>query len=245
MKILTDPRHNLMTHRYEDAAKWFLRMRETNNWSHGLYTYIAGICYAELSRHSNDLPEQSSEYASKANQLLESVPSLIGKRKATGGRRIPFEQFVERKFKRFKSRAGTAPIVEGITGPVSEEVMYLLCNGQKRMGANDLEKSWKSLELWSDIEGNEEELIALEFMRSVVDRNAGRLDDARERLERRVIADSLNKRVPLGSNDWVAGYTYYEVCHIIWFVLLTIDGGDKLAAEEARRRNQRMVETSN
>lgn len=200
-------RHYLMTHQYENAATWFIHMCETNNWSHGLYTYIAGICYAELSRHN---PNQH-DYAHKASTLLERVPSLLQKRKSFGGKRIPFEQFVERKINRFKSRAGTKPIVEGVTGPVTEELTYLLCNGQKRMKENELEKSWQSLELWSSFGCEEEEVFAMELMKSVVDRNAGRLEAAWERIELKVISEGLNKKVPLGINDWIAGFAYYEV----------------------------------
>ena len=196
-----------MTHRYEDAAIWFLRMCGKNNWSHGLYTYIAGICYAQLSRQHS-----SPEYLEKATELLDSVPNLLQKRKSFGGKRVPFEQFVEKKLTRFKSRAGTdASIVDGIRGPVTEELVYLLCNGQKRMGATDLGKSWESLELWGFVECGEEEIIAIEFMKSVVDRNTGRLEVARERIENKVIRAGLNKRVPLGCNDWIAGFAYYEV----------------------------------
>jgi hypothetical protein len=36
------------------------------------------------------------------------------------------------------------------------------------------------------------------------------LDDAQNRLETKIIGDVLNKKVPLGCNDWVAGFAYYE-----------------------------------
>ena len=94
---------------------------------------------------------------------------------------------------------------------MTEELVYLLCNGQKRMGEKELTKSWESLELWSCEECDGEETIAMEFMRSVIDRNAGRLEVARERIESKVIGDGLSKRVPLGCNDWISGFAYYEV----------------------------------
>lgn len=152
-----------------------------------------------------------SEFEEKANQLLDSVPNLLlDKRKPFGGKRIPFEQFVENKLDRFKHRAAGSPIVEGIAGPVTQEAIYLLCNGQKRMGKLELEKSWESLELWGSINCDEEETIAIEFMKSVLDRNSGKLDIARERIETKVLADGLNKAT-LGSNDWISGFAYYEV----------------------------------
>jgi Protein of unknown function (DUF3808) len=199
-----------MTHRYEEAAKWFIHMCETNNWSHGLYVYIAGICYAELSRRSNG--SASSGFADKATELLDRVPSLLQKRKSFGGKRIPFEQFVDRKLTRFRSRADGSSIVHGVMGPVTEEIIYLLCNGQKRMGSEELEKASRSLELWGSVSCGEEEDMALELMKSVIDRNAGRLDVARVRIQNKVIANGLNKRIALGTNDWVAGFAYYEVC---------------------------------
>jgi len=204
--------HNLMTHRYETAANWFLHMCDANNWSHGLYTYIAAICYAELSRQTPTNPT----YAQKATELLDKVPTLLAKRKGFGGKRIPFEQFVERKYNRFKSCAGDNPVVDGVSGPVTEEMMYLLCNGQKRMGTTELEKSWGSLELWSFNPAGQEEALAMSLMKSVIDRNAGRLELARERIEMDVIAEGLNKKAILGSNDWVAGYAYYEMGVISW-----------------------------
>jgi len=195
-----------MTHQYESAAKWFLLMCETNNWSHGLYTYVAGVCYAELFRRH----PKNTEYKTQAIQLLEKVPSLLQKRKSFGGKRIPFEQFVERKINRFKTLAGSGPLTDGIQGPVTEEMTYLLCNGQKRMREPELQNSWESLELWTrDCQG--EERMAMELMKSVVNRNEGKLDIARERIETRIIAEGLNRKVQLGSNDWVAGFTYYEV----------------------------------
>jgi len=184
-------------------------MCETNNWSHALYTYIAGICYAELSRTH----PTNRTYSEKATTLLDRVPNLLTKRKSFGvsGKRIPFEQFVERKITRFKARAGSKPIRDGVMGPVTEEVTYLLCNGQKRMRVTELEKSWQSLELWERIGCEDEEVYALELMRSVVDRNSGRLEDAKQRIEKKVISERLSKKGSLGSNDWVAGYAYYEV----------------------------------
>jgi hypothetical protein len=181
-------------------------MCETNNWSHGLYTYVAGVCYAELFRRH----PKNTEYKTQAIQLLEKVPSLLQKRKSFGGKRIPFEQFVERKINRFKTLAGNGPLTDGIQGPVTEEMTYLLCNGQKRMREPELQNSWESLELWTrDCQG--EERMAMELMKSVVNRNEGKLDIARERIETRIIAEGLNRKVQLGSNDWVAGFTYYEV----------------------------------
>lgn len=198
-----------MTHQYENAATWFIHMCETNNWSHGLYTYIGGICYAELARSD----PQNPTYAEKSTILLDRVPSLLNKRKSFGvsGKKIPFEQFVERKLNHFKAHAGSNPIVQGVKGPVTEEVTYLLCNGQKRMGQKELERSWESLRLWEDIGCEHENEFSLDLMKSVVDRNAGRLDQAKERLEKNIIGDVLNKKVALGINDWVGGFAYYEV----------------------------------
>ena len=91
------------------------------------------------------------------------------------------------------------------------------------MRGPELANSWKSLELWTrDCQG--EELMALELMKSVVNRNEGKLDIAKERIERKIIAEGLNKKVQLGSNDWVAGFAYYEVSLTFCMVVLTIDG---------------------
>jgi Iml2/Tetratricopeptide repeat protein 39 len=214
-----------MTHQYEHAAEWFLRLCETNSWSHGLYTYIAGICYAELSRQHPD----STTYSTKASDLLDKVPAMVHKRKSFGGKKIPFELFVERKVTRFMAQT-TGSVAEGITGPVTEEVIYLLCNGQKRMNAKELDRSCKSCDLWESVSGDEEEMLSMNLIRSVIDRNAGRLDEARERIETKIIS-AANKRVPTGSNDWVAGYAFYEVCRSR--SQGNVDGSGELVAETA------------
>jgi len=70
--------------------------------------------------------------------------------------------------------------------------------------------------VWSEVEGGEEEEVATAFMKSVVDRNAGRYKSARDRIEEKVIGEALSKRTPLGCNDWVAGFAYYEMAVISW-----------------------------
>lgn len=62
------------------------------------------------------------------------------------------------------------------------------------MKENELEKSWQSLELWSSFGCEEEEVFAMELMKSVVDRNAGRLEAAWERIELKVISEGLNRK---------------------------------------------------
>ena len=150
-----------------------------------------------------------------ATTLLDRIPSLLSKRKGFGGKKIPFEQFVEKKLARFKVLARTSPIVKGVSGPVTEEMIYLLCNGQKRMNDHELQNSTASLELWKDPAGDEE-VLALELMKSIVDRNAGRLDAAKERIEKTIIPDVVAKRLGLGCNDWVSGFSYYELAVISW-----------------------------
>ena len=224
-----------MTHQYENAAKWFQLMCKTNNWSHGLYTYIAGICYAELSRQNPNI----TDYASKSAVLLDRVPHLLQKRKSFGGKRIPFEQFVDRKVTRFQTR-GAESVFEGVTGPVTEEIIYLLCNGQKRMNTHELERSWKSCELWSSVPGDVPEDLSMALIKSVIDRNAGRLEIAKERIENEIISAGLSRRVPLGTNDWIAGFAYYEVlCEMC--TLLIVDGGNLLVAEKTCGGSERMV----
>jgi Protein of unknown function (DUF3808) len=152
--------------------------------------------------------------------LLEKIPQLLLNRKSFGGRRIPVEQFVDKKILRFKARAGTSTMFPGIAGPVTEEIIYLLCNGQRRMGVEELRKSRDSLELWDGIEAGEEEQVAMDLMKAVIDRNAGQLAIARERLETQVIGKCINKRLRLTTNDWVMGFAYYEVRSITYIAYM-------------------------
>jgi hypothetical protein len=138
--------------------------------------------------------------------------------------------------------AKTNDIISGVGGPVTEEILYLLCNGQKRMRNHELEKSWKSLELWTDGISGDEEIMSLSLMKSVIDRHAGRLDVARSRIEMDIIAEGLYKKVPLGANDWVAAYAYYEVFPILEMDV-DLDGCDQLDAETAYGGGQGVVET--
>jgi hypothetical protein len=106
-----------------------------------------------------------------------------------------------------------------------------------------VEKSWKSLELWSDGSIGDEEIMSLNLMKSVIDRHAGRLDVARSRIEMEIIAEGLHKKVPLGANDWVAGYAYYEVISCFGDGMLMLDGCYQLDAETAYGGGQGVVET--
>jgi heme oxygenase len=59
--------NSMYLHRYEPCAQSFQKMVELNNWSHGLYYYIAACCYVERYR---ELASTEPEKAVSSNILF-------------------------------------------------------------------------------------------------------------------------------------------------------------------------------
>jgi len=112
-------------HRYEECAESFIKCVGLNNWSHGLYYYIAGACYVELYRTTKASdPKKAEQYAAKADEYLHTVPAHTGKKKFMA-RQLPFDTFVLRKIAKWEQRAKAqnCKFVDGIgVSPVIEMV---------------------------------------------------------------------------------------------------------------------------
>ncbi|KAK9353471.1 outer membrane protein Iml2/Tetratricopeptide repeat protein 39 [Lipomyces doorenjongii] len=152
-------------HEFESAAQTFINLTKLNSWSHALYTYVAGVCYVELYRAAlradNEDEAKIAAYKKKAEELLLSAPSLIGKRRIIG-RAMPVELYLQRKVQKWKSwmppasprdsknsssasvnstKASAQPsIVDYIGTSPANEIIYFW-NGYKRMPRDALEKS--------------------------------------------------------------------------------------------------------
>ncbi|KAF8489806.1 hypothetical protein F5888DRAFT_1929649 [Russula emetica] len=81
----------LAQHRYEDAAKMFLRMTEINTWSHATYYFIAAGCHWSLGN------------LKEAQRLLDATPAQIEKRKI-GNKDLPTEVFIKKKLTFWKAK---------------------------------------------------------------------------------------------------------------------------------------------
>ena len=139
----------MFMHRYEDCAKCFIECVGKNNWSHGLYYYIAGACYVELYRtHKVSDPAKASEYARIAEQHLREAPAHAGKKKFMA-RQLPFDTFVIRKIAKWEQRAKTMDcnFVDAVGVSPVEEMVYFW-SGYTRMNADQLRESHARL-LWS------------------------------------------------------------------------------------------------
>ncbi|KAK9240759.1 outer membrane protein Iml2/Tetratricopeptide repeat protein 39 [Lipomyces kononenkoae] len=156
-------------HEFEPAAETFVKLTNLNSWSHALYTYVAGVCYVELYRGASRAAKKDAVkiamYKKKAEELLLSAPSMIGKRRITG-RPMPVELYLQRKVEKWKSwmpptspkdsknssstsvnnaSSGVQPsIVDYIGTSPANEIIYFW-NGYKRMPRDALEKSLAEL----------------------------------------------------------------------------------------------------
>ncbi|TKA39647.1 hypothetical protein B0A49_13777, partial [Cryomyces minteri] len=92
-------------HRYSDCSASFQKCVTLNNWSHGLYYYIAGVAHVEEYRlHKASNPKLAQVHAKKATDLLNIVPQHTGKKKFMA-RQLPFDIFVLRKIRKWEHRA--------------------------------------------------------------------------------------------------------------------------------------------
>jgi hypothetical protein len=137
-------------HDYEACAESFLHTLTLNNWSHGLYYYIAACCHIELYRiHVSSDPKKAYGHKNKAKDLFKLVMANTGKKRFMA-RQLPLDVFVVRKITKWTQRAkerdcdvvdaaGVSPLVE----------MTCFWSGFARMNKVQLEKCLARL-AWSD-----------------------------------------------------------------------------------------------
>ncbi|TEB21864.1 mitochondrial outer membrane protein IML2 [Coprinellus micaceus] len=104
----------LQERKFEEAAEAFVKMTELNSWSHGTYYFLASGCHFSLGDKE------------KAQQLLDTIPSLIDAKKM-GGKDLPTEVFIKKKLafyqEKQKRRGGDpAKFVEAIRISPAEEL---------------------------------------------------------------------------------------------------------------------------
>ncbi|KAJ6492103.1 hypothetical protein C8R45DRAFT_990405 [Mycena sanguinolenta] len=104
----------LAQRRHQEAADAFMRLTELNSWSHATYCFIAAGCYISLGNRD------------KAQELLDTVPDLLQRRKV-GGKDLPTEVLIRKKVEFYKEkqrRRGGDParFVECITISTADEL---------------------------------------------------------------------------------------------------------------------------
>lgn len=143
-------------HKYERAAKELLFLVELNAWSHSLYTFFAGVCYAESYRMckmgltieggvDNVDPSKMDWYKQRAEECITEAPTLVGKKKFLS-KPMPFERFVLRKYDNLmKTKEETGlDLIDCINCSIAHELAYFW-NGYNRMPEEHLKLSIKLL----------------------------------------------------------------------------------------------------
>ena len=214
----------MSSHRYEQCAEGFQRCVKLNNWSHGLYYFVAGAAWVERYRELKDNGDAAGakDAKAKATELLRKTPDHIGKKKMMG-RQLPFDAFVGRKLQKWEARSKEwgVELVDAVGVAPLEEMIYFW-NGYKRMQPAQLETSMQKIK-WStspsnagtwDKEGNDETCI-LKLLQAVVLRNLGKREEARELLMEIMLHPWSEFR---GGNrdNWTLPVAHYEMAVVYW-----------------------------
>jgi hypothetical protein len=212
----------MSSHRYEQCSEGFIRCVKLNNWSHGLYYFVAGAAWVERYRELRDAdPTKAKEAKTKATELLRKAPDHIGKKKMMG-RQLPFDAFVGRKLQKWEHRAKewNCDLIDAVGVAPLEEMIYMW-NGYKRMKPEQLEFSltkvkWSISDAnpsWSK-EGMDEQCI-LKLLGAAIHRNLGRREEAREFLMEIMVHPWHDFKGGYKDN-WTLPVAHYEMAVIYW-----------------------------
>lgn len=210
-------------HDYKKTSTAFQTCIMLNNWSHGLYHYICGASYVELYRRAKvSDPEAAKLYADQANEFFKQVIPNIGKKKFMG-RQLPFDTFINRKISRWEARAKewNCPFIDAIGVSPIEEMIYFW-NGFKRMRPDHLQISLENL-AWSESSANPHwakedlnERAILSTLRAVTLRTLGQTTEAKEILQKEVIAHDATQFAGALKDDWMPPVARYEMAACMW-----------------------------
>jgi hypothetical protein len=215
----------LYLHRYEECATSFIKTVSMNNWSHGMYYFIAGACYVELYRGAKEKdPETADAYASKAEGYLHEVPMHTGKKRFMA-RQLPFDVFVNRKIAKWDARAkargckfidaiGVSPVVE----------MTYFWSGFRRMRPEQIQVcldrlSWSETTAqnphWADEPQDEKAVLGL--LRAACQRFLPQVEQAQNTLQNEVFSHDLHQLKACEHADtWPLPTAHYENAVCYW-----------------------------
>ncbi|UJO11189.1 Inclusion body clearance protein iml2 [Fulvia fulva] len=214
----------MFLHRYQECADSWIKCVDLNNWSHGLYYYIAGACHVELYRITRDAdPTAAAGHKEKAKKLFHTAHSQSGKKRFMA-RQLPLDVFIQRKFAKWaaKAKAQGRDEVEVIGVSPLEEMIYFW-SGFPRMSPEHLQLSWERLSWSDDSKLNPDwkdepvdERALLSMLKATTLRCLGRLPEAQTLLAEEVFCHDLAqiKACPHADN-WSLPVGHYEkgVCH--------------------------------
>ncbi|KAF2088913.1 hypothetical protein K490DRAFT_38273 [Saccharata proteae CBS 121410] len=206
-------------HDYEQCAESFLLCVSLNNWSHGLYYYIAGCAHVELYRthKSSGDAKKAAAHAAKAEELLKLVPKNTGKKRFMA-RQLPFDVFVNRKLQKWEQGAKDrgVPFVDAIGVSPIEEVIWFW-NGYKRMQPAQLDRSLAALD-WSPdgVEDSLDERAIRAVLRATTMRNAGKTAEAKALLQKEVIQHDWQLFKGGFKDNWTQPAAHYEMAANLW-----------------------------
>ncbi|KAF2094725.1 hypothetical protein NA57DRAFT_79894 [Rhizodiscina lignyota] len=210
-------------HDYKGCSDSFQHCVTLNNWSHGLYYYIAGAATVEMYRQTKAKgdTEAAAKHASEATRLMKLVPQHAGKKRFMA-RQLPFDIFVCRKITKWEERAKAWDVdfVDAIGVSPMEEMIFFW-NGYKRQRVDHLEKSLECL-AWSESEHNPhwekegiDERAMLSMLRAVCLRHLKRGDEAKEILTS-VIAHDWAQFKGGHKDNWPCPIAHYEMAVNLW-----------------------------
>jgi tetratricopeptide (TPR) repeat protein len=210
-------------HQYDECTEAFLRVTKLNNWSHGLYYYIAGSAQVELYREfkSKD-PEKAQNYAEKAEELLKKVPQHIGKRRIMA-KQLPLDVFINRKIQKWEQRAKdwNVSFVDAVGVSPVEEMSYVW-NGYKRMCDNHLEASLSKLS-WMESSSNRvwsketiDEKTMLSVLKAAVLRNMNKREESKALLQNQALQLEWSDLKGGLKDNWPLPLAHYEMGVNYW-----------------------------
>ncbi|KAL8941871.1 MAG: hypothetical protein Q9211_001642 [Gyalolechia sp. 1 TL-2023] len=207
-------------HNYALCAESFVNCVSLNNWSHGLYYYIAGAAHVEMYRQAKVSGESDKEkkmHAQKATEYLQLAPKHAGKKKFMA-RQLPFDVFVTRKIHKWEQRAKEwdVPFIDAVGVSPLEEMVYFW-GGYRRMDSSQLQTSLENL-AWSECPDNgtwareeKDEKAVLAVLRAATLRNLKRWDEAVGVLKAGVLGVEKGELKGGLRDDWTGPCAHYEM----------------------------------
>lgn len=239
LKFFESSLNMMFVHDYAGCTAGFEESINLNNWSHGMFYYIAGAAQVEAYRESKmSDPEKAMRHAQKANELLQLVQKNTG-RKRMMARQLPLDVFVHRKIQKWEHRAKEWNIdfIDAVGVSPLEEMIYFW-NGHRRMQPHHLEHSLARLD-WSTSDENIawkkeslDERAILAVLKATVLRQLDRTEESKALLMEQVIKHPKHDfKGPLKDN-WTCPVAHYEMAANLW---AESNGEDRLKMQECSR----------
>ncbi|KAL1646809.1 Mitochondrial outer membrane protein iml2 [Diplodia intermedia] len=217
----------MYAHRLRECAAAFQKCVSLNNWSHGLYYYIAACAHVELYREAVAADDAAAADRDKkeAERLLKLVPKHTGKKRFMA-RQLPFDTFVNRKLAKWEARraelGASASVVDAVGVAPVEEVIYFW-NGYKRMRPAHLELSLAALDRIGGGGGGGDaaaepldERCIRSLLRATAMRNLGRVQQAKELLLTQVLCVDAAQLRGGNKDNWTLPAACYEMGACLW-----------------------------